>query len=57
MMMIIVVVPFCQVLIATFHLQIICIPTWYLETNVFPRTMKIPFLDFLFYFFYEIFLL
>ena len=25
MMMIIVVVPFCQVLIATFHLQIICI--------------------------------
>ena len=57
MMMIIVVVPFCQVLIATFHLQIICFPTWYLETNVFPRTMKIPFLDFLFYFFYEIFLL
>ena len=43
MMMIIVVVPFCQVLIATFHLQIICISSWYLETNVFPRTMKIPF--------------
>ena len=35
MMIIIVVVPFCQVLIATFHLQIICISSWYLETNVF----------------------